>query len=128
MKKLFVLTIKVYPILQLISLILCNFIYTTYGHNDVCYILDYVFGINMVSTIALLICSYIFHFCAWHKSIIYSNFVCTFILKILDLAHINIDVYNKFIILFLMCLIGLFISLIINFKLKKKIKWLQNHC
>lgn len=128
MKKLFVLTIKVYPILQLISLILCNFIYTTYGHNDVCYILDYVFGINMVSTIALLICSYIFHFCAWHKSIIYNNFISTFVLKILDLAHINIDVYNKFIILFLMCFIGLFISLIINFKLKKKIKWLQNHC
>lgn len=128
MKKLFVLTIKIYPILQLISMFVCNFIYLIFGCCDICIILDKVFGVTIVNTMALLVCNYIFKFCVWHRGIIFTNCICGITIFLCNYFDFMGDVYYKFLFVETLCLIGLMISLIINFKLKHKIKWLQNHC
>lgn len=39
------------------------------------YIIDYVIGNSIVTTFLLIVCSYIFHFCIWHRLIIAANII-----------------------------------------------------
>lgn len=93
MKRLFILIIKTYPILQGIMFILCNIFYLFHGYDHIISIIDYMFGINMISIIVLLVCNYLFHFCAWHRTIIFVNLTCTLIIKSMDILKITLDIY-----------------------------------
>ena len=39
------------------------------------YILDYLIGNSIITTFLLIVCSYIFNFCTWHRLIIIANFI-----------------------------------------------------
>ena len=39
------------------------------------YIIDYVIGNSIVTTFLLIVCSYIFNFCTWHRLIIIANII-----------------------------------------------------
>lgn len=118
MKKLFILIIKIFPILQMLFLAIGNLIYIICGYNHILEIMDYIFGVNIISIIFLLVCSLLFRFCVWHRVLIFTNFISTFIIKIIDLYAINSDVYDKFIILITMLCIGAIITVITKFKFK----------
>lgn len=70
MKRLFVLTIKYIPIIQLIGMLINNSLYTYDINIEFDYIGDFLLG-NSIANIAMLyICSYTFGFCKWHRYII----------------------------------------------------------
>ena len=57
---------------------------------DTIYLLDYIIGNSIVTTILLFVCSYIFNYCAWHRFIIFANFINITIANIDAIYHINI--------------------------------------
>lgn len=57
---------------------------------DTIYLLDYIIGNSIVTTILLFVCSYIFNYCTWHRWIIFANFVNISIANIDAIYSINI--------------------------------------
>lgn len=57
---------------------------------DTIYLLDYIIGNSIVTTILLFVCSYIFNYCDWHRLIISANFVNISVANIDAIYHINI--------------------------------------
>lgn len=57
---------------------------------NIVYLLDYLIGNSLITTVLLLICSHIFKYCAWHRFIIFANFVNISIANIDAIYHINI--------------------------------------
>ena len=55
------------------------------------YILDYIIGNSVITIILLLVCSYIFNYCSWHRIIIFANFVNISIANFDAVFHINIS-------------------------------------
>ena len=39
------------------------------------YIIDYSIGNSIITTFLLVVCSYLFHFCIWHRLIITANII-----------------------------------------------------
>lgn len=39
------------------------------------YILDFLIGNSIITTILLLVCSYVFHFCTWYRLIVICNII-----------------------------------------------------
>lgn len=50
------------------------------------YLLDYVIGNSIINTFLLIVCSYLFNFCTWHRLIIIANFINISIASI-DAVH-----------------------------------------
>lgn len=76
--KLLILLIKYIPIIQTIGILLNNILY----FNDIyyiTYILDFTLGNSIITTFLLIVCSYIFKFCIWHRLIIIGNLINIFI-------------------------------------------------
>lgn len=57
---------------------------------DTIYLLDYIIGNSIVTTILLFVCSYIFNYCDWHRLIISANFVNISLANIDAIYCINI--------------------------------------
>lgn len=43
--------------------------------NEISYTFDFIIGNSIITTFLIYICSYIFHFCIWHRLIITANFI-----------------------------------------------------
>lgn len=74
LRKILILMIKFIPVIQMAGMLVNNILY----YNDIyfiSYIIDYLIGNSIVSTFLLIVCSYIFHFCKWHRIIIIANFI-----------------------------------------------------
>ena len=74
LKKILILLIKFIPVIQMAGMLVNNILY----FNDVyfiSYILDYVIGNSIITTFLLIVCSYLFHFCIWHRLIIIANII-----------------------------------------------------
>ena len=58
----------------MVGMLINNLLY----FNDIyclSYILDYLIGNSIITTFLLIVCSYIFNFCTWHRLIIIANFI-----------------------------------------------------
>ena len=62
---------------------------------DTIYLLDYIIGNSIITTILLFICSYIFNYCVWHRLIILANFINISIANIDAVYHINKNERSK---------------------------------
>lgn len=74
LRKLLILLIKFIPVIQMAGMLINNLLY----FNDIyclSYILDYLIGNSIITTFLLIVCSYIFNFCTWHRLIIIANFI-----------------------------------------------------
>ena len=74
LRKILILLIKFIPVIQMAGMLLNNLLY----FNDIyflSYIIDYIIGNSIVTTFLLIVCSYIFHFCTWHRLIITANII-----------------------------------------------------
>lgn len=57
------------------GMLLSNIIYYFYIDRRISYSTDFLIGNSIITTFLIYICSYIFHFCVWHRLIITANFI-----------------------------------------------------
>lgn len=72
--KIFIKLVKYMPVVQITGILLNN----TFYLNDnmfACIIAKYIFGGSIALAIFLLITSYLFDFCIWHRLLILVNFI-----------------------------------------------------
>lgn len=74
-KKLFLLLIKYIPIIQMVGMILNNTLYYFDINTTVSITFDFIIGNSFVNTFLIIVCSYMFNFCKWHRIIIIANFI-----------------------------------------------------
>ena len=72
------------PIIQLVGIFVVNIIYYFKLYKWLVFINNYLLGNSLIVIIFLLLASYIFGFCKWHRIIIYAN-----------LINISIELYDK---------------------------------
>ena len=116
--KIFILTLKYIPIIQMVGMLINNFNYLFIGLYD-SYILDYIIGNSIITTFLLFICSYVFKFCNWYRYIVISNFVNITITYIDSVFYLNIDNKLMFTIMNIVNAVGISFSLYNKF-IKKK--------
>ena len=75
MRKLLMLLIKFIPVIQMAGMLLSNIIYYFDIDRRISYSTDFLIGNSIITTFLIYICSYIFHFCVWHRLIITANFI-----------------------------------------------------
>lgn len=115
--KIFILTLKYIPIIQMVGMFINNINYLILGLYD-SYIIDYIIGNSFVTTFLLLICSYVFKFCNWYRYIIITNFINITIANIDTIFYLNINNIQMFILINIINMLG--ISLSLYNKLKNK--------
>ncbi|WP_291625591.1 hypothetical protein [Clostridium sp.] len=117
-KKIFLISIKYLPLLQMFSMILNNILYLLSDNFKYIKLLDFVIGNSLVSTILLYVCSITFNYCNWHRLLITANFI-NLLIAALDYI-INFNVTNLSLILIYITIDFLFIILCIIYKFKCK--------
>ena len=90
MKRLFVLTIKYIPIIQLIGMLINNSLYTYDINIEFDYIGDFLLGNSIVNISMLYVCSFTFGFYNWHRHIITANLINIIIATIDKVFHIPV--------------------------------------
>lgn len=115
--KIFILTLKYIPIIQMVGMFINNINYLILGLYD-SYIIDYIIGNSVITTFLLLICSYVFKFCNWYRYIIITNFINITIANIDAIFYLNINNIKMFILFNIINMLG--ISLSLYNKLKNK--------
>lgn len=71
----FIITLKYFPIVQTLGMLINNTCYVFNVYPELCFILDFLIGNSLITTILIFIASYIFKFCKWHRAMIICNFV-----------------------------------------------------
>lgn len=56
------------------GILINNTLYYSDTYN-ICYIIDYIFGVSITNCSILFIASFIFNFCKWHRLIITANII-----------------------------------------------------
>lgn len=90
MKRLFVLSVKYIPTIQLVGMLINNTLCKYNINNIITELCDILIG-NSIANIAMLyICSYTFGFCKWHRYIITANLINIIIATIDKVFHIPV--------------------------------------
>lgn len=90
MKRLFVLSVKYIPTIQLVGMLINNTLYTFDILLPITYLLDFLIRGSLVYIILGYICSITFGFCNWHRIIIAANLANSIIANIA--IHANLPV------------------------------------
>lgn len=98
-KKLFLLLIKYIPIIQMVGMLLNNTLYYFDINTTISITFDFIMGNSFVNTFLIIVCSYMFNFCKWHRIIIIANFI-NLLIAMFD-AIIGISINNA-------CLLSLY--------------------
>lgn len=117
-KKIFLVSIKYLPLLQMFSMIFNNTLYLLSDNFKYIKLLDFVIGNSLVSTILLYVCSITFNYCNWHRLLITANFI-NLLIAALDYI-INFNITNLSLILIYITIDFIFIILCIIYKFKCK--------
>lgn len=106
------------PVIQLMGMFVTNIIY--YFKINKCIILlnNYLLGDSLIVTIFLLLSSYIFGFCKWHRIIIYANLMNISIELYDKIFHIPISNLEILVLYSTISIVFLFIALYYKFKFK----------
>lgn len=75
MKKLFVFTIKFAPIAMMIGSLCNNFFYYFDVSGEWVYLLDFILGNSLITSLLLFVSSYTFGLCSWHRLVITANLI-----------------------------------------------------
>lgn len=117
-KKIFLISIKYFPILQMFGIIFNNILYLLSNNFKYIKLLDFIIGNSLITTILLYICSITFNYCNWHRLLITANFINIFITT-LDYI-INFNATNLSLILIYITIDFIFIILCVIYKFKCK--------
>lgn len=118
-KKLLIVCIKFMPVIQMAGIIVSNTLYflDIYYFS---YLIDYIIGNSVIITILLLICSYIFKFCIWHRLFILSNIINISIGFIDCIYKLPINDIILLLIYYIISCLFITISVIIHINKKNK--------
>ena len=108
--KIFILTLKYIPIIQMVGMFINSLNYLKYGWFD-SYFLDFIIGNSLITTFLLFICSYVFRFCNWYRYIIITNFINIVITNVDAWCYLNIDNAKLLDIISIVNTIGIICSL-----------------
>ena len=120
LKKLFLFLIKYIPIIQMVGIILTNTCCYFNVCNEFCYLLNFFIGNSTITTILLLVCSYLFKFCNWYKLIVISNFIIIIISTIDIIFTIPVTNFQLLMIYYIVYLIFILIIIIKKFKCNER--------
>lgn len=94
LRKTLLILIKYIPIVQMMGMFINNTMYYFEINNSFSYCLDFALGNSIVCTFLILVCSYVFNFCKWHRFIILGNFINLVVANLDAIIKINIeDIY-----------------------------------
>lgn len=84
------------------------------------YLLNYLTGNSLISTVLLYICSYVFKFCSWYRLIVTANFI-NITIGILEIYfRFPITDIQLLVSYYTVCVLFLLIIIINKFKCSKK--------
>lgn len=66
---------KYMPIIQMVGMLFNNTLYYAYDTYTTSYIIDFLVGNSVITTLLLYVCSYTFGFCKYYRIIITANFI-----------------------------------------------------
>ena len=117
-KKIFLISIKYFPIIQMIGMILNNILYLLFDEFKYIKLLDFVIGNSLITTILLYVCSITFNYCNWHRLLITANFINTFIAALNYIINFNVTNLSLILIYITIDLIFIIICIIHKFECK----------
>lgn len=117
LRKLLIILIKFIPVMQMAGMLLNNILYY-FDIYQFSYFLDYITGNSIVTTFLLIVCSYIFKFCIWHRLIIIANFINITIANIDILFDIPVNDFQLLLIYHFISVIFIIISTYLHIKNK----------
>lgn len=117
MKKLFVLSVKYIPTIQLVGMLINSTLYTFDILLPITYLLDFLIGGSLVYIILGYICSITFGFCNWHRIIITANLANSIIANIA--IYTNIPVTDIELLSSYYIVAGIFILLVARSHVKE---------
>lgn len=119
-KKLLLLLIKYIPIIQMVGVLVNNTLYCFDVITKTYYLLNYLTGNSLISTVLLYICSYVFKFCSWYRLIVTANFI-NITIGILEIYfRFPITDIQLLVSYYTVCVLFLLIIIINKFKCSKK--------
>lgn len=112
MRKTLLLLIKFIPVMQMAGMLLNNTLCYFNLNFDIIYLLDYLIGNSLITTVLLLICSHIFKYCAWHRIIIFANFVNISIANVDAIFGIDITDLHLLCVYYIISIISILVATI----------------
>ena len=120
MKRLFVLSIKLFPIIQMIGMLINSINYCFIGSTAITNVLDFSIGNSLITTILLYVCNYTFGFCKWHRLLITANLINISIATIDSLFTLHINNFNLLVIYNIVSSVFIILALYNNFVYKNE--------
>lgn len=118
LKNVFVLIVKFMPIIQMVGMIINNVLFYFDIETFTYQISAFLIGNSFITTILLIVCSYLFGFCKWHRLMILSNFINICIANIDIIFYIPITDFQLLFLYFTVYLIFIFIIIFNRFYTK----------
>lgn len=118
LKNVFVLIVKFMPIIQMVGMIINNVLFYFDIETFTYQINAFLIGNSFITTILLIICSYLFGFCKWHRLMILSNFINICIANIDIIFYIPVTDFQLLFLYFTIYLIFMFIIIFNKFYTK----------
>lgn len=115
LKNIFVLIVKFMPIIQMVGMIINNVLFYFDIETFTYQISAFLIGNSFITTILLIVCSYLFGFCKWHRFMILSNFINICIANIDIIFYIPITDFQLLFLYFTIYLIFIFIIIFNKF-------------
>lgn len=115
MKKIFIFIVKFMPIMQMVGIFIVNILFYINNCQILVNIFRYLLGNSLLVSILLIIMSYLFGFCKWHRTIIIGNLI-NITIEVID-KTIGIPISNlEILVLYnIISILFLFISLYLKF-------------
>lgn len=117
---------KYMPISQLMGIFVANTLFCFNICNWLAYIIRFLLGNSLIVTIFLLLASYLFGFCKWHRIIIYSNLINISIELIDKIFHIPISNLEILVLYSTISILFIFVALYYKFKCKNHETSIEN--
>lgn len=126
MKKIFIFIVKFMPIMQMVGIFIVNILFYINNCKILVNIFRYLLGNSLLVSILLIIMSYLFGFCKWHRVIIIGNLI-NITIEVID-KTIGIPISNlEILVLYnIISILFLFISLYLKFNCKNEEGCYQN--
>lgn len=93
LRKILLLLIKYIPVVQTAGMLLNNILYIFNKYTTICFILDFILGNSFSMFIVFLVCSYVFKFCNWYRTLVIGNFINILLSYILYIFYYNEDTF-----------------------------------
>ena len=120
LKKVFLILVKYMPIIQMVAMLLNNTMYCFDVYTKMYYLLGYLAGNSIMTTILLYVCSYVFKFCSWYRLIVTANLI-NLTLGIVDIyIKTPMSDFELLVSYYTICVLFLFIIVINKFRCNKK--------